>query len=377
MSALAQAVPDATQDLAAKVRALQSPAAYPERVAAVESIETHFAWVFLAGDYAYKLKKPSGNPANDLRSLEARRLSCLEELRLNRALAADVYLDAVPLARSADGHLRVGEGTIVDWLVRMRRLPAPLMLDSAIASRTASPARLSALGLWLAQFYRRQPRVAFDPDQYVERIAEQIRCDRHALFAPELHLEDRCVERALAAMWAALAIVEDELRERARSGRIVEAHGDLRPQHICLSDPPCVIDALEFSKDLRTLDPSEELAFLWIECEQAGSVQVAAYVLEGYCRASCDPVTERLLDFYRSRRAMVRAKIVAWHLTDPATTHMAPWRERAHAYLETAQRYARQVSGADTGEVGNGPGDERRYRADLEGSINEPRESGA
>lgn len=329
----------AAEELASKVRALQSGTAYPEHVTSVESIETHFAWVFLAGDHAYKLKKPGGNPAADLRALEARRSSCEEEIRLNRRLASDVYLGVTPLVRRADGVLRLdGEGAVVDWLVRMRRLPQALMLDSAIASGTASPARLSAVGLWLAEFYRLQPRIAFDPDQYVERLARQIRSDRHALFAPELRLDDRQVQAALTAMWCAAAAVEDELRQRAQADRIVEAHGDLRPEHICLSDPPCVIDALEFSKDLRTLDPAEELAFLWVECEQAGGAQAAAYVLEGYCRASRDPISDRLLDFYRSRRAMVRAKIVAWHLCDPAVSGAAPWRERAHAYLEAAVR---------------------------------------
>jgi uncharacterized protein len=333
-------------ELARKVRALQSAATYPDAwVAPVLSIETHFAWVFLAGDCAYKLKKPSGNPLNDLRSVDARRLSCEQELRLNRPLAGDIYLGVTPLVQGPDGALHVGgEGTVVDWLVHMRRLPATLMLDRAIAGGTALPARLSALGLWLGQFYRRQPPVPFDPDQYVERIAEQIRCDRHALFAAELQLDDHHVQAALAATWCAAARLEDELRERARAGRIVEAHGDLRPEHICLTDPPCVIDALEFSRDLRILDPAEELSYLWIECEQLGAAQAAAYVLEGYCRATRDPVSERLLNFYRARRAMVRAKITAWHLLDPAVMALAPWRELAHTYLTAAESYALQVT---------------------------------
>jgi uncharacterized protein len=344
MPAIAASQDTAACDLARKVCALESAAAYPDAAPSVLALETHFAWVFLAGDYAYKLKKPSGNPLSDLRSLEARRLSCEEEVRLNRPLAQDIYLGITPLAEDADGRLRVGgTGKIVDWLVRMRRLPAALMLDRAIASGAASPALLSALGLWLAQFYARRPRAAFDPDQYVERIAEQIRCDRHALFAPELKLDELHVESALAAMWAAAACLEDELRERARSGRIVEAHGDLKPEHLCLTDPPCVIDSLEFSKDLRTLDPAEDLSYLWIECERLGGAQAAAYVLEGYCRAARDPVSERLLNFYRARRAMVRSKIIAWHIQDPAVMAMAPWRDLAHAYLITAERYARDV----------------------------------
>lgn len=340
--------PDPDGGLEEKVQALRSAATYPEHPTSIETIETHFAWVFLAGERAYKLKKPVNVPGMDLRSLDSRRLSCAEELRLNRKLAADVYLDVVPLVRGADATLHVGgEGATVDWLVRMRLLPAGLMLDRAIAAGTASAARLTAVGVILAQFYRTQPRVAFEPEQYLERITGQIHADRHALFAPELHLDDHCIQAALTATWCAASLLESELAQRACEGRILEAHGDLRPEHICLSDPPCIIDSLEFSKDLRTLDPAEELAFLWIECEQAGSVQAAATVLQSYREASADPVSERLLDFYRSRRAMVRAKIIAWHLIDPTVMSLAPWRELAHAYLATAERYARRVVGTD------------------------------
>src|SRR5690606_29582079 len=158
-----------------------------------------------------------------------------------------------------------------------------------------------------------------------------------------LRLDGELLQRALKATWCAFAVLEDELGQRAREDRIVEAHGDLRPEHIFLVDPPCVIDSLEFSKELRTLDPAEELAFLWVECEQAGDVGPAARVLASYRRASADPVSDRLLDFYRSRRALVRAKLVAWHLYDPAVMSLAPWAELAGAYIERAEQHARRA----------------------------------
>ena len=335
-------------ELAEKVRALRLPATYAQHDVAIEAIETHFAWVFLVAGCAYKMKKPATYPGMDLRTLEARRASCLEELRLNRVLAPDVYLDVVPLVLDSNGQLRLGgEGSIVEWLVRMRRLPSALMLDRAIQAGTASPSALAAVGSLLVRFYGAQPRVPLDADQYVERIAAQIRADCHALFVPELRLDDHHVQSALTATWRAFAAVENELAARAREGRIVEAHGDLRPEHICLSDPPCVIDSLEFSKDLRTLDPAEELAYLWIECLQAGNAQAGDCVLDAYRRGSADPVGDRLLDFYRGRRAMVRAKIVAWHLNDPVVMNLAPWRDLAEDYLAHAECYARRAVGED------------------------------
>lgn len=329
--------------LAEKVEALRSPSTFSEATTAVDAIETHFAWVFLVGDYAYKLKKPVEYPGMDLRELAARRSSCEEEVQLNQALAPHVYLGTMPLVRGKDDRLHVGgEGVVVDWLVRMRRLPAAAMLDRALVGGRASLGTLATVGVKLARFYNTRPRVIFTPEQYRRRIAEQIRADAHALLVPELHLDAVCVQTALDAMWRAFALLEPELGQRASEDRIVEAHGDLRPEHICL-EPPCVIDSLEFSKDLRTLDPAEELAFLWIECEQAGDLEPARSVLTAYRCESRDPISERLLDFYRSRRALVRAKIVAWHLCDPDVMNAAPWRSRAETYVARAERYAQRA----------------------------------
>src|SRR5512133_2510729 len=113
--------PDSSID--AKVAALREPSAYPAAPAAVEVIETHMSWVFLAGPYVYKLKKPVRYDGIDCNLVEARRSLCLEELRLNRRLAPAVYLDVVPLRAGAGGALHIdGEGAVADWLVWMRRL---------------------------------------------------------------------------------------------------------------------------------------------------------------------------------------------------------------------------------------------------------------
>jgi aminoglycoside phosphotransferase family enzyme len=124
------------------VAALRDPACYPEATQGVQAIETHMSWVFLTDAHAYKLKKPVHFADRDFRSADARRHSCEEEVRLNRRLAAPVYLGVVPLAVAGDGGLRVGgQGPAVDWLVRMHRLPAGLMLDSLLAGGAATPAQ--------------------------------------------------------------------------------------------------------------------------------------------------------------------------------------------------------------------------------------------
>lgn len=326
-----------------KVQALQRSAIQASQP--IEAIETHFAWLFFTDTRVYKLKKPVRNEYVDLTSVRGRELICAEELRLNRRLAPDVYLSVSPLARAADGTLRVdGDGSVVDWLVVMRRLPAALMLDRAITAGSASAAMLASVGRTLERFYASQQRIDFDPAAFVERIAGQIQADRRALHAPELGLSAELVQTTTAKVWSAFARVDPELAVRARERRIVEAHGDLRPEHVCLTDPPRIIDALEFSRDLRTLDPGEELAFLGLECARLQGEQAWKTILQSYLQQSADPISARLLQFYRSRRAMVRAKLVAWHLCDPQYRYLAPWRDQAHTYLELAAGSAEQAA---------------------------------
>ena len=155
------------------------------------------------------------------------------------------------------------------------------------------------------------------------------------------------IDALCALQLAAYGRMEGELAQRAAAGRIVEAHGDLRPEHICLTRPPCVIDSLEFSFDLRTLDPLdpldplEELGYFSIECEQMRARSAAEAVVAAWRDASQDPAPARLCDFYCIRRATVRAKVIAWRLLDPQVREQAPWSARAQALIAAAIQHAR------------------------------------
>jgi aminoglycoside phosphotransferase family enzyme len=326
--------------VARKLEALRSTACYPVPATSVELIETHFAWVFMVGDYAYKMKKPVEFPLLDLRSVADRHRNCLEEVRLNRHLAPDVYLGAVPLVVTKNGALRVGaKGTQIDWLIKMKRLPAASMLDRAITDGTWTPAALANVGELLAQFYERQRRFFSPAGFYLARLLDRVAEERTALLAPELKLDVASVDSAVAAVRTSLSALKADLGERAVQGRVRECHGDLRPEHICLA-PLCVIDSLEFSRELRILDPAEELAYLRLECEVLGAPEVAEQIIAAYQRCSEDRFSRNLVDCYQSCRALVRAKILAWHILDPTVATLAPWTEKAEAYVALAERHA-------------------------------------
>jgi aminoglycoside phosphotransferase family enzyme len=324
--------------LAARVAFLSQPGAYPERTSEVVRVETHMSWVFLLDADAYKLKKPVCLSYLDFSTPALRKFFCDEELRLNRRLSEGVYLDVVPLAIAADGALRVGTGTgdrVVDWLVHMRRLPAERMLDRLIVERRLGEDDLRRVVERLARHYRAEPVVPTMPDAYRLQFAAAIRRNRDELVQPRYGLDpaevDATFRRQLAALERHAALLD------ARAGRVVEGHGDLRPEHVCLAATPQFIDCLEFSRELRLLDPADELGFLALECERLGAPWARKCIFQAYTAATGDAPPAALVAFYQSYRAGIRARIAAWHLDDDSVPTPEKWIARAGEYLRLAR----------------------------------------
>jgi aminoglycoside phosphotransferase family enzyme len=328
----------APPDLAAKVRFLRDPESYglPGQV---EAIETHMAWVFLVGAHAYKMKKPVLREMLDYRTLEDRLRICRDEVRLNRRLAPRVYLGIVPLNWSIGRGLSLeGAGVTVEWLVHMRRLPRERTLDRAAANGTLREEEVDGVARLLAEFYRSAPSVPFTPDEYRERFRRSVDDAARVLSSPAFGLATDRVSEAVDALQEFLtAAPTGLLDERARQGKIIEAHGDLRPEHIFVGPEPVVIDCLEFDRDLRLLDPADELSFLAVECSLLGQPWVGERFRHMYSEVTGDRPERPLLRFYEAFRAFLRAKIAIWHLADDGIHDHTRWRARALRYLEVAR----------------------------------------
>jgi aminoglycoside phosphotransferase family enzyme len=324
----------------AKVAFLRDPASYPDPTYRVEALETHMSWVFMLDDFVYKLKKPVRHELLDFRSLASRRHFCHEELRLNLRLAPEVYLGVIPLTMDRQHHLGLaGSGIVVDWLVWMRRLPAPAMLDYAIMHRALSGADLLRLVERLTWFYRALPPVPLAAEHYRARFLRQVTSAWRELSSEEYDLPGAHVQAVHDAQAAALLRIAPLLDERVQAGRIVEGHGDLRPEHIYLGKPLAVIDCLEFSRDLRVVDVVDELGFLALECERLGAAETGLALLRAYRQLSGDATPPALLHFYQSCRATTRAKIAARHLLDEKFRHSPHWVRRACHYLRLAEEH--------------------------------------
>jgi len=327
--------------LADKVALLRRPDAYPDAPTHVDAVETHMSWVFLTDLSAYKLKKPVRYDFLDFRSLEARRRSCHDEVRLNRRLAPKIYIAAVPLVLDDGGALHIaGEGETVDWLVWMHRLPSERMLDRAILAGAVAAEDLQAVARLLADFFAQAVRVAVSPSELRRRLAEAIGQNRQALDAPEFELPAATIGAVCDTLGKMLMDDAPLFDRRVRDGCVVEGHGDLRPEHVYLGPEPAVIDCLEFNRDFRILDWADELAYLAMECERLGSPGAGMAILESCCRELDDGPPPALIHFYKAYRALLRAKLAILHLRDEDVREPEKWRPRTLEYLRLAESYA-------------------------------------
>ncbi len=294
------------------VRSLAKPQAYPHRPDRVEQVETHISRVFLAGSHVYKLKKPLKYDFLDFSTVAAREHACREEVRLNQRLAPDTYLGVVPVIHTPSGDYQLGgPGQVVDWTVEMRRLPAELMLDSLLRRDKLLPEQIDRLAATLVRFYRSMTPLSLTPQEYCDRYLSHVRGNLRELLAVKHHLPRGVVERVHGFQLQLLSLRPALFEERVRAACIVDGHGDLRPEHICLSDPIAIFDCIEFSSDFRRIDIADELAFLAAECDFLGAAWIGPQLLACYQYQSGDRPAPVLWDFYKSYRACVRAKVAA------------------------------------------------------------------
>lgn len=334
---------DAWPTLDAKVAFLSRPDSYRPMPNEVARRETHMSWVFLAGDRVYKLKKPVRFPYLDFSNLARREAACRAELRLNRALAPDIYLDVLPLVDTGAGLSIGGAGAPVDWLVFMKRLDERNMLDRRIAVRRVGILELDRLVAALAQFYRAATPVFLSPAVHLADWERSLAYNRRVLLDPRFAIPAGRVRRIDRAQRRFLQQRGHLIAARLRHRRIVEGHGDLRPEHIWLGDKVRIIDCLEFNPRLRVVDPFDEIAYLSLECERLGATAVGATIERRMKRRLLDGPVEELFTFYRCHRATLRARLAIAHLLEQHPRTPEKWPRLAATYLVLADTSARKL----------------------------------
>ncbi|MDH4134693.1 MAG: phosphotransferase, partial [Gammaproteobacteria bacterium] len=262
----------------ALIAALKRPEAYAPPAAAIEHIETHISHVFLAGDFAYKLKKPVDFGFLDFSTLDKRRAACAEELRLNRRLAPDFYLDVVPVCRGpggfrfSTGGCRDGESEI-EVAVRMRRFPQDALLDALAQRGELTLAHMTDIARQLARFHataQRGPEI----DRYgqVECVREPVMqnfTQTEPYIGRSVGAEKHAELRSRAERF--LATHAERFAARIAQGRIVDGHGDLHLRNMFLDRNRIVVfDCIEFNPALRAGDAMNDIAFLVMDLLHRG-----------------------------------------------------------------------------------------------------------
>ena len=311
-------------DLPDLIEELSKPAAYPFPTEAVEIRQTHISVVFLAGQCVYKIKKPVNLGFLDFTSLEKRRHFCEEEVRLNRRLAPEVYLGVVPVVRN-DGGLRFEcDGNVIEWAVKMQRLPDRATLQNHLFRHEVGFDAIRALADRIASFHRQaetNDRIAafgrFDA------VAKQIR-DVFARTASMIGttVQQSVFDRVKTRTEEALARLHAVIEGRATRGAPRDCHGDLHLDHIYLfpdRSPPSdlvIVDCIEFNERLRFIDPVADMAFLAMDLAFHGRRDLAHVFADAYFRVAHDSEGRELLPLYTTYRATVRGMVEGLELVE-------------------------------------------------------------
>lgn len=328
------------------IQALLSPAAYDHEVDQARLIETHISWVILTGDYAYKIKKPVNLGFLDFSSLEKRKHLCEEEIRLNRRLAPNIYLDVVAINGSMEQPQINGDGTTIEYAVRMSQFPQEAQLDRMLERGELQAQHMDALARMVADFHAQIPQVDAqseygEPTHVYQPITDTLTTLRKHITDPQGlsvidELDTWCQRR--------FAELRELIVQRKADGYVRECHGDMHLRNLAWIDgQPLAFDCIEFNPKLIWNDVISEVAFLMMDLDNRGQAQLAMRFINRYLEQTGDYAGVRLLRFYLVYRALVRAMVDAIRLGQEGIddSESAAAEQESQAYLKLALDYTR------------------------------------
>jgi uncharacterized protein len=330
-------------ELAVLVQALTNPRAYPHNPKTIELVQTQISFVFLAGDYVYKVKKPVDFGFLDFTTLEKRRFYCQQEVILNKRLCPDFYIGAVPITQEGKEVRVEGNGTAVEYAVKMRPLPDQRMMDRLLRNNQVTPEMVEKVAKRLVEFHREA--------KINEQLAEiggisTVAKNAEENFEQVKSYVNKTISREQYNLirdytYSFMKKNEKLFAKRVKERRIRDCHGDLHAAHICFVDGICIFDCIEFNDRFRYIDVASEIAFLCMDLDFHGHPELARHFADTYVKAAGDKELVKLLNFYKCYRAYVRGKVESFQLDDPHI--LADQKEKkvavAKRYFELAKSY--------------------------------------
>ncbi len=313
-----------TTHLPPHIRAMLQPAFYPHTATKVELIQTHISWVFLAGDFAYKVKKPVDFSFLNFTTLDKRKYYCERELELNRRLSPTLYLDVLPI-HHRDGDIRLdGPGEVLEYCLKMARFSQNDLLDRRLQQGLFDAAWMDELAHDIARFHAQAERA---PEDSGFGSTDSLRSHIEAIFSvARQHLGEVLSAEELASLetqsMGFLATHDMLCERRCTAGFIRACHGDLHLKNIALyQGHPCIFDCIEFNDAFRMIDTMNDIAFLVMDCMARDRADLAWRFLSRYLEHSGDYAGLGLLPLYLAYRAGVRGKVACLLAADGHLDH--------------------------------------------------------
>jgi len=300
--------------------AMRKPEAYDEKVKDIELIQTHISFVFLANGFVYKIKKPVNFGFLDYSTLEKRKFFCEEEIRLNKELAGEIYLEVVPISRDEKNNVKIkGAGKAVEYAVKMKRLPQEAIMTALLLKNKITEKHIIKIAEMLANFHKK----ARD-DEEISRFGSI----EHVKFVWQQNFEQTGAIRGKIVSKEEFDFIEKKVNnfiknnkklfeKRVKEKKIKECHGDAHSGNIfAVGDKIYIFDAIEFNLAFRSCDVASEIAFLAMDLEFNKRKDLSRLFVEKYIEFSGDSEIRKLIDFYKCYRAYVRAKVTSFKLFD-------------------------------------------------------------
>ena len=342
------------------VKALLEPEAYPETTKQVELVQTQMSFVFLADNYVYKVKKPVNLGYLDYTTLEKRHFFCQREIELNRRLCPEVYLEVVPVRREGGSIFMAGRGQVIEYAVKMLRLPQSAMMDVLLAENHVSLEMVTNIAQKLAEFHQKAETSAIisafgELDIIIQNTKENFTQTEKYISNTISRNKYQNIKNYTNSFVKENTTL---FYKRVADGRIRDCHGDLHAAHICFANGICVYDCIEFNDRFRYCDVASEIAFLAMDLDHYGRADLSSSFVNAYVKISQDKELKELLNFYKCYRAYVRGKVESFKLDDRYITQVEKRRtlDIASSYFDLADFYirSRPLLFITTGLVGTG-----------------------
>jgi aminoglycoside phosphotransferase family enzyme len=329
--------------LPSTVGALLKSQAYPHKPQKIELVQTQMSFIFLTGEYVYKVKKPVNLGYLDYTTLEKRHFFCRQELELNRRLCPDAYLAVVPIVEEK-GELRIeGRGKAIEYAVKMKQLPQDRMMDVLLPRGQVTLEMVARVAEKLVGFHQKaetnQKIAAFGKLDVICQNTDENFAQTEKYIGTSITAEEyQHIKNYTDNFVDSNASLFDK---RVREGKIRDCHGDLHAAHVCFTDNICIYDCIEFNDRFRYSDVVSEIAFLAMDLDRYQQAGLSRHLVNNYVELSHDEELLQLLDFYKCYRAYVRGKVESFKLDDPyiPEEEKAKVLTAAQSYFQLAESY--------------------------------------